>query len=388
MSGTQLLLLITTVFVAAYVLLMYRYISWFQRLKVFRPKLAAHQTSFTVIIPARNEEDAISLCVYSIINSKYPKDLLEVIVVDDHSTDNTAAIVTGIAAQHENVKLIKLQELLQHRQQLNSYKKKAIETAIQFAKHDWIVTTDADCKVPSSWLSYYDAFIQKKDVVFVAAPVLYERGETAVSVFQELDFLSLQGITAASVSGGFHSMCNGANIAYKKSTFMEVGGFKGIDKIASGDDMLLMHKIREQYPGKVGYMFCRGAVVHTHAMKTWAAFLNQRIRWASKSTHYKDKNVFAVLVVVYLLNLLLLLFPLLAFLAGMQAWHMLKFWLLFLVLKASIEFIFVFNVAGMFKRKSLLKWFFPLQPLHIIYTVSAGLLGKVKAYTWKGRKVN
>lgn len=382
MSFTNLLIIVATFFISLYVLLIYRYTFLFQRLKVFRPKKIPAVTSFSIVIPARNEEQNIGNCIQSILDNDYPKHLYEIIVVDDYSTDATAAMVEDFARQHSNIRLIKLHEILQH-QQLNSYKKKAIETAIGFATHEWIITTDADCTVPKNWLHHYDAYLQKNPVYFVGAPVVFHSENTVLSVFQQLDFLTLQGITAASVSAGFHSMCNGANLAYKKSVFYEVGGFKGIDNIASGDDMLLMHKIKQRFSNKIGYLFSKGAVVHTKAMPTWKAFLNQRIRWASKSTHYTDKKVFAVLLLVYMVNLLMLVMPFCSF----SSFKIFKYWVLFMVIKSSIECIFLFYVTSFFKKRKLLGWFFFMQPLHILYTVVAGLLGKAGAYTWKGRSV-
>ncbi|MCE3281854.1 MAG: N-acetylglucosaminyltransferase, partial [Chitinophagaceae bacterium] len=190
--------------------------------------------------------------------------------------------VEALQQRYPTLKLIRLADSVQGRL-LNAYKKKAIETAVPQAMGDWIITTDADCDVESQWLKSYDAYIQREDSVFVAAPVKFINNGSLVSVFQCLDFLSLQGVTAAAVSADKHSMCNGANLAYKKSAFIEVNGFRGIDSVASGDDMLLMHKIRKRYPGKLGYLFTPQAIVRTTPMPDWFSFFNQRIRWASKA---------------------------------------------------------------------------------------------------------
>ena len=118
----------------------------------------------------------------------------------------------------------------------------------------------------------------------------------------------LQGITGAGIFRQKLSMSNGANFSYEKKVFDEVGGFKGIDSIASGDDMLLLHKISKMYPGRIHYLKSKDAIVKTEPMKTWREFFNQRIRWASKAAKYDDKRIFFVLLLVYLVNLC---FPLL-----------------------------------------------------------------------------
>jgi cellulose synthase/poly-beta-1,6-N-acetylglucosamine synthase-like glycosyltransferase len=230
----EIFLIVIVLLLVGYAFLIENYRRWFLKVKPFTISNAANPAiKFSVIIPARNEAEIIESCLSSVLNQNYPGNLFEVIVIDDHSTDNTAAIIEAMQKQHANLRLIQLQNVL-HGMQLNSYKKKAIEYAVGQAAGDWIVTTDADCFVSANWLMYFNDFINKSGDVFVAAPVKYKNAGSFVSIFQCLDFMTLQGITAASVNQGFHSMCNGANLAYNKKVFNDVGGFAGIDSIASG----------------------------------------------------------------------------------------------------------------------------------------------------------
>lgn len=344
-----------------------------------------HSINFSVIIPARNEEDNICKLLEALQNQTYPKHLFEIIVVDDHSTDNTARLVNEFAGVPTNIKLVRLQK-----ETLNSYKKKAIEVGIAVAQNNWIVCTDADCVVPKTWPSTYANFITENDPVFIAAPVCFtprffsaEKRNSALFVFQTLDFMTLQGITAASVFKKVHSMCNGANLAYKKDTFYEVNGFKGIDDIASGDDMLLMHKIWKKFPKKIAYLKSTAAIVETLAASTWKDFFNQRIRWASKAKHYDDKRIFWVLLLVYLFNFSFLVLAIASFLNLKFLFALLILW----VAKTMIEFPFIKNVSKFFNQQELLKYFLYFQPLHIAYTIISGFLGSFGKYEWKGRKV-
>jgi cellulose synthase/poly-beta-1,6-N-acetylglucosamine synthase-like glycosyltransferase len=352
------------------------------QLQYFKPdETLQSQNGFTVIVPARNEEDNIEKCVLSILKNDYPPNLFEVIVADDFSTDNTVEIVKKLQQQFTNVRLIQLEKLISDK--LNSYKKKSIEMAIAHSSYNWIVTTDADCKVSKQWLSLFDKHIQMNNKIFIAAPVKFINNGSFLSVFQCLDFISLQGITAASVSAGFHNMCNGANLAYNKEAFYTVNGFKDVDNIASGDDMLLMHKIEQQFPGKTGYLFTEEMIVETLPMQDWKSFINQRIRWASKATSYHDKKIFLVLLLVYLVNLCLILLPFLSFLNRLLFFY----WFILMVIKTSCELVFMFPVAKFFHQQKLL-WLFPaMQPFHIVYTVVSGWLGKFGKYEWKGRIV-
>jgi cellulose synthase/poly-beta-1,6-N-acetylglucosamine synthase-like glycosyltransferase len=216
-------------------------------------------------------------------------------------------------------------------------------------------------------------------------PVMFTNNQQPLGIFQLLDFMSLQGITGASVYKKMHSMCNGANLAYTKTAFVAVEGFKGIDRIASGDDMLLMHKIAQRFSNDIHYIKSPELIVATAPMPTLSSFLQQRIRWASKADRYDDRSIFLVLLLLYLLNVLLLLIPvlLLFFNDGL----LLQGWLCLLLLKTLAELYYLYPVASFFGHAKQL-WFFPLaQPVHILYTVVAGWLGKFGKYQWKGRTV-
>ena len=348
------------------------------------------QTKITVIIPARNEEENIAGCLNSVTNQSYPKHLFEVLVVDDHSTDNTASVISRYTAQ--NVKLVSLIDFIAVAE-LNSYKKKAIEIAIQQSTGELIVTTDADCYVPENWLQTIAAFYKQYNPEFIAAPVAIDCSNKVIEFFQGLDFMTLQGITGASVHKKIHSMCNGANLAYTKKAFEEVGGFTGIDNIASGDDMLLMHKIYKRYPDKVMFLKSKEVIVQTAPVNSVSEFFNQRIRWASKAGKYDDKRIFAVLLLVYLINVVLLLLPILTLFNPEKLsifnyqLSIINLWLLLLLIKTSVELIFLYPVAKFFGKQKML-WLFPLmQPFHIIYTIIAGWLGKFGSYSWKERNV-
>ena len=348
---------------------------------------ALNPVFISVIIAARNEEKNIGSCLFSIIKQTYPENSFEIIVVNDHSSDGTVSVVNSF--KKSNIKIINLEDFT-GATILNSYKKAAIELAIGMAKGNLIVTTDADCVVTRKWLETIAAFYSEYDPIFIAAPVVYSNPLTSDStflrllkIFQSLDFLSLQGITAASVSTRFHNMCNGANLAYTKRVFEKVNGFEGIDGIASGDDMLLMHKIQRVYPDKVGFIKSTNVIVETQPVNSFKEFINQRIRWASKADKYTDPKITLVLLLVYFFNLWILI-------CGACSFFSLRYFYVFillLIVKTTAELYFLFPVATFFGRRKLLWWFFPAQPFHIFYIVVAGWLGKFGSYQWKERNV-
>ena len=314
------------------------------------------------------------------MEQSYPHHLFEVLIVDDYSTDKTFELVNAYKA--DNIRLIRLGDHVTE-PVLNSFKKKAIEVAISQSTSELIVTTDADCLFPPDWLQTIAAYYETHRPVFMVMPVSFVCKNNVLEIFQALDFMSLQGITGAAVNKRMLSMCNGANLAYTRKAFLEVEGFKGIDNIASGDDMLLMHKIFTRYPTGIKFVKARELIVETQPMHTIKDFFNQRIRWASKASRYDDKRIFAVLLLVYLLNCFCLLMGIAAFFISP-----LLYWALgLLVGKTIFELFFLYPVAVFFNRTRLLLWFPLAQPFHIIYTILAGWLGKFGNYQWKGRNV-
>lgn len=329
----------------------------------------------SVIVAVRNEEANIGTLLSALSQQDYPPNHFEVIIVDDHSNDTTLNHVSAF----EKVLPLKVLSLPGG----ITSKKKAIAWGIHHASGELIITTDADCQMQPGWISAYASFYQKTGAQFIAAPVKMDGNMSLREIFQRLDFLAMQAITAASVSKRFHTMCNGANIAYTKKAFIEVNGFDGIDNIPSGDDMLLMHKIFELYPNKVLYLKSAAAIVTTSAEPGWKQFFNQRIRWASKAVHFKDKKVFFVLLLTYLVNVGFVVLCT----ATILDIRWLSFLLMLLLAKILIEFPFINAAAIFFRQQHLMKFFPFLQPLHILYIVIAGWLGRFGSYEWKSRMV-
>lgn len=364
---------------ATYALLILRYLAaWRACVPFVVPKGLVPQTSVSVVIAARDEADGIGDCLSDILAQDYPRGLFEVIVVDDHSTDGTAAVVEGFSAQ--GVRLIRLASGGNG----HTGKKAALTEGIHAARGTLILATDADCRMGPAWLRTMAACHELGDLDFIAAPVRFLGGGGALGTFQRLDFLSLQGITAAAVGAGYHGMCNGANLGYRKAVFEAVGGFEGIDGIASGDDMLLMQKVASRTGTRIGYCLSPAAIVSTAPAPGLRAFLRQRIRWASKARFYKDYRIFLVLLLVWLANLSL---PLLAVAGILHDPALLRTagWLL--LGKTAVELAFLWPVAGFFGMRRSLAWFPAAQPFHVAYTVLAGLLGQMGTYEWKGRRI-
>lgn len=370
---------------AFYVFIIGRYMQGWRAMPVWQvPQGFKPSTKVSILIPARNEEENITACLRSIAEQKYPAHLFEVLVLDDHSTDQTFEKVLEFAKGQTNVRALRLADFVQPGE-TQSFKKKAIGTGVAQAAGDLIVTTDADCIAQPQWLSLLVSFFEKTGSRFIAAPVNFYRERDLFGRFQSLDFFGMMCITGAGIHLRMHNMCNGANLAFPKPAFMEVNGFEGIDHLATGDDILLMQKIAALHPGKIGFLKNPDATVFTPAKPTVEAFLSQRIRWASKSTAYEERAVTAILGMVFLycwaIVITLLLVP---------CWGWAAVWLfLFLFLVKTLpDYFFLGMMAHFFRRVDLMKSYLPSQFLHIAYICAVGVLGNVvKRYEWKGRKV-
>jgi cellulose synthase/poly-beta-1,6-N-acetylglucosamine synthase-like glycosyltransferase len=351
-------------------MLAYRY-GWKHLKNFVLPAEFQPLTFISVIIPARNEKENIGACIESILAQKYPLGQLEIIVVDDHSEDGTAEIVNEYA------------DYLEPGQKINSYKKAAISKGIGAAKGSLIITTDADCIAPNAWLMHIAAIHELEQSQMVIAPVNFITGHSILEMFQGIDFMSMQGITAAAYSLKLGKMCNGANLAFTKAAFEEVRGYEGIDTLASGDDYLLMMKISKLPDAKISYLKSPYAIISTKPQPDWGSFFQQRIRWASKSGKYNDFKLTAVLLLVYMFNLA---FPVLL-VGSFYNTDLFFVALLMLGIKILAEFFFLVPVARFYNEEWVLKYFPLLQPLHISYIVIAGFLGFWGKYSWKGRRV-
>ena len=360
-------LILGTVFLI-YILFIGQLIYGFNRMKRFSKTEFIPKTFFSIVVPFRNEKENLPNLLHSISLLNYPKDLVEVILVDDDSEE-----VFSVQYSVFSLKVIK------NERKSNSPKKDAIETAIQIAKNDWIITTDADCLVQKDWLTIYDQYIQENEVEMIASGVCYLPKNGFISAFQNLDFLSLQGATIGSFEIGKPFMCNGANFAYSKHFFKELNGFQGNDSIASGDDVFLLQKAILVAQNKVGFLLAKESIVATKSVETWFELFQQRVRWASKSTGYSSVYGKMLALVVLVGNLAWIV----TFLFWLFQLIDPNIFLLFIGSKFLIDFILIYKTANFFESK--LQYVLASSLLYPFFSVSVAVYSLFGDYSWKGR---
>jgi len=350
----------------------YLILSWkWARMKPFGD---GEKSSFSIIIPVRNEEENIPSVLHDLQNQTMDKSKFEVIIVDDFSTDDTSKILQNIAKSSDlNLKILHLSDPQVHG------KKNALTRGIAEAGNEIILTTDADCRLGERWIeSYIYAFTPETQIV--AGPVALE-GDGLFSDMQRTEFAGLIGFGGVTLASDNPSMCSGANLAFKKEAFEEVGGYQGNIEIPSGDDEFLLYDIMNKYPKSGRFLKSEYGTVRTRTQPTFKSFRNQRSRWISKWKHNKNWKLRLIAVLIFTDYLLFLLA-----IAGTIFGH---FTFAFLVaifavrlaanyslLKQVSNFL---NHSNVFGPLLLLQLFYPV---HVLVMGIGSLFGK---YTWKGR---
>lgn len=360
-----------------YIFLLLFLLYGYKKLPEFSGKKNTPQTGFSVIVPFRNEAENLPQLLESLKHINYPKNLIEIIMVNDGSEDTSEEICRNFANKHQDLHL----KLLQNERTSQSPKKDALTTGIGVAGMDYMITTDADCRVPSNWLREYDAKITETGAEMIAGPVAPMSKNDFFSSFQELDLYSLQTATMGGFGVDLPFMCNGANFCYRKKAFEQVNGFDGNSEIASGDDIFLLEKFRKQ-GFKTVFLKSKMAVVSTALQPTMKNLIAQRIRWAAKTSAYKSFFGKAVGLTVLLMNLTLVI-VFLGFAAGIFASNIL---LLPFLLKFNVDFLLIYSGARFFGREMALKYYFFSSLIYPFFSSYVAVLSLFKGYQWKGRK--
>ena len=334
--------------------------------KHFIPKVS-------VLIAMRNEEDEIKRLISSLKKQIYPTSNFEVIIINDHSTDTTLTLLKQEENQWENLHLVCMNEG-------EFGKKNAIAKAMDIATGDIIITTDSDCSFTPNWVATMAAYFQDEQIKLVSGPVNFHPKSGVFQQLQALEFASLIGAGAGAIGVGSAIFCNGANMAYRKEVFLEVNDFAN-DKAVSGDDVFLLHSIKAKYPNSIVFAKEKNVIVTTDALNTFQAFINQRKRWAAKSSGYKDRASIYSSFLVLFTNLIGVFLVVMAFFSA----HYVAYCVFFFVLKFLADLYLLVPVLGFFKRKDLIKWILPFEIFYSFYIVLIVILSFTKSFEWKGR---
>lgn len=327
----------------------------------------------SVLIAARNEEKNIEKLLESLYKQSFSKELFEVIIIDDHSEDETISVVENFLKEHKdiNLKFFKAEK---------EGKKHAISQALHLAENELILVTDADCFLKETWIESIVNFYKEENCKMILAPVLLSPAETFFEKIQVLEHLSLIGSTAGSAAIGFPVMCNGANMAYERLAALEVEKQRKDFNIPSGDDMFLMEYFIKNYGAEnVKFLLSKNAIVKTNTCKNISEFFRQRRRWVSKTKSYTSWKILSTAFVVLFFNLSIISL----LVSALFSPTLLIPYFLLTFLKFLIDYPLLRNITTFMNQKNLLIWTLPLEfvyPFYAVFTAISGMLINVK---WK-----
>jgi poly-beta-1,6-N-acetyl-D-glucosamine synthase len=346
----------------------------FLREKTFEPSATRTlKTKTCIIVCARNEERNIEACIRSILEQNFDRSLLELIVVNDASEDKTLEIAQ-IILQNSEVRF----QIISN--PAKEGKKRSITKAIALSSSELIITRDADTyTVSSDWLRSLVSFYEETSAALIIAPVEIEAQNDLLSQLQKFETAALSILTGGYALNHHAFLCNGANLAFTKTLFNEIEGYKKHMYLVSGDDVLFLEDVKKKYSEKIGYIKQKRAAVVTYPLKGIGELFSQKIRWSKKvNANPNPLNLF-IGVTILLVHLLSLFFILKAvFVCRISA-----FGLIFISTRLIIDFLLLFLGSAYFNKAVKWLWFLPLSFIYSVYVVLVSLLSLVVKPKWK-----
>lgn len=370
-----MVILIAFVFFTYAIVFMVFIITWMKILR--KPVINNTDVFISVVVAVRNEASNIGNLLNCMKTQSYAKSNFEIIIVDDHSEDDTVQLINNFKLDNRELNII-IKSLSE-----TSSKKSAISTGVLASRGELIVTTDADCSMSASWLETMGNFYDRERTEMIIAPVSLNAQDVFIEKFQQMDYMAMQVSGMASMRLGQPLLCSGANLAFNKKAFMEVSGYEGNEKVASGDDVFLMFKINNKYPSGIQILASPKVIVTSPAITSLKKFIQQRNRWGSKLKHYKSGYVFFIAAIIASVNLILL-FSFLASIIFNEYWMVFIVSLLF---KSGVDYLFLNKSARFFSIKISLKNFILAECFYPVYFLLIGL-AFFGSNEWKGRKTD
>ena len=350
--------------------------------KISESKEVNYNDTVSVVVACRNEETNIKNLIKDIMNQNFDKYRFQMIIVDDHSEDKTLEILYEESEKWNNLHIICM-----NNDEIG--KKNSIRKGIEFANGDVILCTDADCRVGGDWIKTMLSCFTNKRIKFVAGLVKFSSENTFLNKFQSLELISLVSSGAAAIQRKKSTICNGANLAFRKKEYNDIP--LDIFHDFSTDDVSLLYYFKKHY--KDGILFSKDldSIVETNSNPNLISQFQQKLRWISNSKNIRDWQSVYVASVVFLMNSLisiLLVLTLLSIFSGYEEIYIILINLFVAVfIKYVTDYLFLKQVLDFFRRKDLLIYLLPFEIINAIYTVVIEPLSLVYSPKWKGRRI-
>lgn len=327
----------------------------------------------SVVIPVRNEALNIHSLLHDLVSQDYPKERFEVVFIDDHSEDATYQLINNFNSEL-NIRIFQLADE-------KSGKKAALIKGLTEAHSDLVLTTDGDCRLNKSWISGMAECYSSRPAKLVFGAVFYSVSKKIWEMMQNLEFLSLVASGAGLAGINRPVLCNAANMGFDRKLYLQFANHHQASQI-SGDDIFFLHWIKQQYPDEIHFLKSPSSFVETSPSKSPGDFVNQRMRWTSKSRYYHDPHLIFTAVVVFIVSFSLLVLLVCSIFSKLFLWG---FIVLFFV-KCQADFVFLYRITTYYKTRYLLKFFLPLEVIYFFYISIIGIAGNLLSFRWKGRK--
>ncbi|HOI31258.1 MAG: glycosyltransferase [Bacteroidales bacterium] len=351
-------------------------LGWFL-LKTPIPVKLERFPEISVLVAVRNEEERLEKLLETLRDQRYPIDAFEVIIIDDHSEDNSIALAKQFVQQHllGNFRVLSA---------VGEGKKAALREGLNQAAGKYIAVTDADCLVSDGWLRSMARELQQSGSRMMLGPVLLHPARNLFERMQALEFMSLIGSTGGAAGLRLPVMSNGANMVFEKNAALEVEKYRKDESLQSGDDVFLMEAIRKHYgPESVRFVKHQSAIVTTPPCPDFKSFISQRTRWVSKNKHYRSAFILLPAAVVFAFNFMLVALLVLSILYP----FLFLVFFLFTGLKLMVDFPLLTATTTFFRKRQYLILAFPLALIYPVYVIVAAFGGLFIRPEWKGRSI-
>lgn len=363
----NIILLLSTLLLLAYLFIIYIFIKGWNKTPYFEiTSTTGKPCKISVVICCKNEAHHLPALMDALRVQRYNQ--FELVWVNDHSTDETLQIMNASVRFFEQVQIINA---------MANGKKKALKEGILAASGDLIVTTDADCIPGEYWLESISNYQQQTNADLIICPVKIPQGRSLFTRLQSLEFATLVGTGMGAAGAEMPILCNAANMAFTKIAWMQSAGDLHDEEI-SGDDVFLLLSIKKR-KGTIAVLKSPEAMVLTGYKKNLRSFINQRRRWASKSSKYTDWQILTVGAIVAAISFTL-------FVLFVGAFFFTQLWLVFLsvfLVKFITDYLFLRIIRPCFLFQLKVFDVFALSLVYPVYVTTVGLSSLVwKRKSW------
>ena len=370
--------MISIIILFIYFVLFYVYIrSWN---KINPLEIMRYTKSVSVIIACRNEDQNILKLISCLKKQNFDKKKLELIFINDHSEDKTLELLEKSQKNCSYLEVINLKDSI-------TGKKNAIREGIKVAAGDIILCTDADCEMGERWIETIIKYFEDPNCRFISAPVMLNEENNLFSKYQQLELLSLVLTSAAAIGLNKPTLCNGANIAFRRKDYLKINQ-KDFEKFTT-DDLSLLHYFKDKFKNCIFFIKDIEAIVSTDKHESLESYFSQKMRWISSSRYFTDSHTILISLLVYLVNIIFfysVLQIIYSFIFVLDLFTS-SYYLLIIAIKVFIDFLFLNTRLDFFNKENLLKYLFPFAVIHSIITVVIVPLSFIIPLQWKGRKL-